>query len=29
MAFGAILALAGAWFARAEVRTDGDAAAQP
>jgi hypothetical protein len=29
MAFGAILALAGAWFARAEVRADDDAAAQP
>jgi len=29
MAFGAILALAGAWFARAEVRPDADSAAQP
>ena len=29
MAFGAMLALAGAWFARAEVRPDDDAAAQP
>jgi hypothetical protein len=29
MAFGAILALAGAWFARAEVHVDDDAAAQP
>jgi hypothetical protein len=29
MAFGAMLALAGAWFARAEVRPDEDAAAQP
>ena len=29
MAFGAILALAGAWFARAESRADDDAAAQP
>jgi hypothetical protein len=29
MAFGAILALAGAWFARAEVRPDESSAAQP
>ncbi|MEO5687029.1 MAG: hypothetical protein ABIR54_06665 [Burkholderiaceae bacterium] len=29
MAFGAILALAGAWFARAELRPDADSAAQP
>ena len=29
MAFGAIVALAGAWFARAEVRPDADSAAQP
>ena len=29
MAFGAIVALAGAWFARAEVRPDEDSAAQP
>ena len=29
IAFGAMLALAGAWFARAEVRPDDDAAAQP
>jgi hypothetical protein len=29
MAFGAILALAGAWFARAEARPDPDSAAQP
>ena len=29
IALGAILALAGAWFARAEVRPDEDAAAQP
>jgi hypothetical protein len=29
MAFGAILALAGAWFARAEVRPDDASAAQP
>ena len=29
MAFGAILALAGAWFARAEVRPDADSATQP
>ncbi len=29
MAFGAMLGLAGAWFARAEVRPDDDAAAQP
>jgi hypothetical protein len=29
IAFGAILALAGAWFARAEVRPDDDSAAQP
>ena len=29
MAFGAILALAGAWYARAEVRPDESSAAQP
>lgn len=29
MAFGAIIALAGAWFARAEVRPDEDSSAQP
>ena len=29
MAFGAMLALAGAWFARPEVRPDADSAAQP
>jgi hypothetical protein len=29
IAFGAMLALAGAWFARAEVRPDADSAAQP
>lgn len=29
IAFGAMLALAGAWFARAEMRPDDDAAAQP
>jgi hypothetical protein len=29
MAFGAMLALAGAWFARAEVRPDAGSAAQP
>jgi hypothetical protein len=29
IAFGAMLALAGAWFARAEVRPDVDSAAQP
>ena len=29
IALGAILALAGAWFARAEVRPDADSAAQP
>ena len=29
MAFGAMLALAGAWFARAEVRPDESSAAQP
>ena len=29
MAFGAMLALAGAWFARAEVRPDEASAAQP
>ena len=29
MAFGAMLALAGAWFARAEVRPDDASAAQP
>ena len=29
IALGAILALAGAWFARAEVRPDEDSAAQP
>ena len=29
IAFGAMLALAGAWFARAEVRPDDDSAAQP
>ena len=29
MAFGAILALAGAWFARAEMRPDDASAAQP
>ena len=29
MAFGAILALAGAWFARAEIRPDEASAAQP
>ena len=29
LAFGAILALAGAWFARPEVRPDDESAAQP
>ena len=29
IAFGAMLALAGAWFARAELRPDADSAAQP
>jgi hypothetical protein len=29
MAFGAMIALAGAWFARPEVRPDDDSAAQP